>query len=144
MIDRITRCVAAALTASFVMAPLATNAQNSGITTYQLCKLGQPGCSAGTVGDGNQTQNIPKGYYRNTPGTIGGGSYTNERPRINAPIRSLSCRQGKSVLNRYGYKRVRAIFCAGPFYTYRGRIGGRNYVITLRRSNGEVVNRYRI
>ena len=52
----------------------------------------------------------------------------------------ISCRQGARIVFRSGYHSVVALNCAGRFYKYRGWRGLRKFVITVRSSNGRIVD----
>jgi hypothetical protein len=58
--------------------------------------------------------------------------------------RGISCAQGERMLRNRGFRDVRRIDCRGRYFVYRAWRGGSRYEITVRSSNGRVVNIRRI
>lgn len=58
--------------------------------------------------------------------------------------RSISCRDGERILRNRGFRDVRRTDCRGRFFVYRAWRDGRRYEISLRASNGRVVDMRRI
>jgi hypothetical protein len=52
----------------------------------------------------------------------------------------LSCSQGRKVVERDGFKDVRARNCRGEVLVYTGRRSGKNYWIELLRRNGRILD----
>jgi hypothetical protein len=58
--------------------------------------------------------------------------------------RGISCAQGERILRNRGFRDVRRIDCRGRHFVYRAWRGGSRFEITVRSSNGRVVNIRRI
>ena len=58
--------------------------------------------------------------------------------------RGITCVQGERLLRNRGFRDVRRIDCRGRYFVYRAWRGGRRFEITIRSSNGRVVNIRRI
>ena len=58
--------------------------------------------------------------------------------------RRISCAQGERLLRNRGFRDIRRIDCRGRHFVYRGWRGGSRFEITVRSSDGRVVNMRRI
>lgn len=58
--------------------------------------------------------------------------------------RGITCAQGERLLRNRGFRDIRRIDCRGRYFVYRGWRGGSRFEITVRSSNGRVVNMRRI
>lgn len=58
--------------------------------------------------------------------------------------RGITCVQGERILRNRGFRDIRRIDCRGRYFVYRGWRGNRRFEITVRSSNGRVVNMRRI
>ncbi len=58
--------------------------------------------------------------------------------------RGITCVQGERLLRNRGFRDIRRIDCRGRYFVYRGWRGGSRLEITVRSSNGRVVNMRRI
>ncbi|WP_421695636.1 hypothetical protein [Aestuariivirga sp.] len=58
--------------------------------------------------------------------------------------RGITCVQGERLLRNRGFRDIRRIDCRGRYFVYRAWRGGRRFEITVRSSNGRVVNMRRI
>ena len=58
--------------------------------------------------------------------------------------RRISCAQGERLLRYRGFRDIRRIDCRGRYFVYRGWRGGSRFEITVRSSDGRVVNMRRI
>jgi hypothetical protein len=56
----------------------------------------------------------------------------------------ISCSQGARIVYRAGYDYVRAIDCAGSYYSYRGDRAFRRYIIKVKSKNGTIVDVVRV
>jgi hypothetical protein len=63
------------------------------------------------------------------------GGYRDER---------ISCRTGRRIVGRSGFRRVRVIECNGGTYTYRAKRGSRHYRISVDAYDGAIVSRRRL
>jgi hypothetical protein len=72
-----------------------------------------------------------------------GGGYGSD-PYLWQARRGISCRQGASIVFSAGFKNVRAVDCGGSQYSYIGRRGDRQYKITVRARNGNIISIQRI
>ena len=120
-----------------------TNSQ-SGVSSFTLCTPGTLGCDSGNQRAREPRQNIPKGYDRRPPsGKI--GVPTNRLPKVNPPQpQRLSCHQIIRILKRKRLYNIRPIYCQGSNYTYRASYRGKNYVVIVRSSDGEILSSSRI
>lgn len=58
--------------------------------------------------------------------------------------RRISCAQGERLLRNRGFRDIRRIDCRGRYFVYRGWRGGNRFEITVRSTDGRVVNMRRI
>ena len=58
--------------------------------------------------------------------------------------RGISCSQGERLLRNRGFRNIRRIDCRGRFFVYRAWRGNSRFEITVRQSNGRVVDMRRI
>jgi hypothetical protein len=117
------------------------------------------GSSAGTVGAGpkrrlppnagasppSAEQNIPPGYYRPEPPRAPSPPPGYNRPlppRIAYPPQTdrVSCDEAVEILRDEGFYSIRVYDCEGRYYSFRARYDGRRYVVTIRASDGEIVD----
>ena len=72
-----------------------------------------------------------------------GGGYGSD-PYVWQARREISCRQGARIVASAGYRNVRPVDCSGSQYAYVGRRNDRNYKITVRSRNGNIIRVERI
>ena len=53
--------------------------------------------------------------------------------------RGITCSQGRRIVERRGFRNVRAIDCRGDTFRYSGRRRGDSCRIDVRRRNGQIV-----
>ncbi|MEP4396190.1 MAG: hypothetical protein ABJ365_05855 [Anderseniella sp.] len=77
----------------------------------------------------------------------GGGGFgivINPGPRRYYDDDRISCRTGKRIVRKSGYRRVRVIECRGNTYTYKGKRGSRVYRLSVDSLDGIIVGRRRL
>ncbi|MEO9876644.1 MAG: hypothetical protein ABJM26_05625 [Anderseniella sp.] len=80
-------------------------------------------------------------------GGWGGGGFgivINPGPRRYYDDDRISCRTGKRIVRKSGYRRVRVIECRGNTYTYKGKRGSRVYRLSVDSLDGIIVGRRRL
>lgn len=56
----------------------------------------------------------------------------------------ISCRRGANILANQGYFNIVILECAGRYYQFRARFGGKRFWIKMNSFNGRIVDRRRI
>jgi len=56
----------------------------------------------------------------------------------------ISCARGEQLLRDRGFLEIRRVDCRGRFFVYRGWRGGKRYEISIRASDGHVVDYRRV
>ncbi|MGI9515113.1 MAG: hypothetical protein ACR2OL_19620 [Anderseniella sp.] len=120
--------------------------------------LAGPGFKQGGGGGGG---GIPPGPGNFAPGGGGGGGggngggwggwggggfgiVINPAPQRYYQDDRISCRTGKRIVRKSGYRRVRVIECRGNTYTYKGKRGSRVYRLSVDSFDGVIVGRRRL
>ena len=117
---------------------------NSGISQHQICKPGTPGCEGTGQFLVAPKQNIPRGFDRSAPSDRI-GEPSNRLPRVRGPQPGpVSCEEASRILETNGYSRVRPVFCYGPNYTFLAKLRARDFIVIIRRSDGEILSASRV
>lgn len=134
--------------ATTALMPMTTNAQisdnsNNGISSFKLCKPGDANCP--TIPKNGKweapRQLVPSDVFENKPGKLDNSGKTNRLPRAKPPARKIvTCSEAKQIVREAGFRKVKAMFCAGSHYSFRARNKGKHYFVVVRKKGGEIVS----